>query len=64
MPVPRERSSFRPAVAGRLRRLANRLDRRSVLAPKPGPAPLVRIGGRWWQRDDLAPVELDPPRDA
>jgi hypothetical protein len=61
--VPRDPSSIRRAVAGRLRRLANRLDRRPVLAPKPGPAPLVRVGGRWSLRDNLSPLELDPPRD-
>jgi hypothetical protein len=63
MPAPLDRSPIRRAVARRLRRLANRLDRRSVLPPEPGPAPLVRFGGRWWQRDDLAPLELGPPQD-
>ena len=41
---------MRDTLAQRLRRVADRLD--PVPSPR-SPAPLVRLGGRWWRRDQL-----------
>jgi hypothetical protein len=41
---------MRDTLAARLRRLADRLE---PPAPRRSPAPLVRLGGRWWRRDEL-----------
>jgi hypothetical protein len=41
---------MRDTLAARLRQLANRLE---PPAPRRPPAPLVRLGGRWWRRDEL-----------
>jgi hypothetical protein len=40
----------RDTLAARLRRLADRLG---PPAPRRSPAPLVRLGGCWWHRDEL-----------
>jgi hypothetical protein len=37
-------------VAGRLRRLADWLEPPPAQRP---PAPLIRLGGRWWRRDEI-----------
>lgn len=41
---------MRDTLAQRLRRLADRLE---PLPPPRSPAPLVRLGGLWWRRDQL-----------
>jgi hypothetical protein len=52
----------RRSAASRLRALADRLDPRQqdVTEPERPTAPLVRVGGRWWQRDEI----LGPPAAA
>jgi hypothetical protein len=55
---------LRRSTASRLRDLADRLDpRRQTLAARSS-APLVRLGGRWWHRDEIveraASVERRP----
>jgi len=57
----RPRPILRKATATRLRSLADRFDPRLVVRDQPAAAPLVRIGGRWWRRDEL--VDGTPPRD-
>ena len=46
---------LRRAVALRLRRVADRLDarRHSLPVPRLPVAPLVRMNGRWWRREEL-----------
>jgi hypothetical protein len=46
--------SPRPAVASRLRRFADRLEPR----PWRSPAPLVRLDGRWWQRNEAGALTM------
>ncbi|HKG65193.1 MAG TPA: hypothetical protein VKB28_14065 [Solirubrobacteraceae bacterium] len=50
----------RKAAAARLRGLADRL---SPLASRPSrrtPAPLIRLGGRWWYRGELVVPAASP----
>jgi hypothetical protein len=50
----------RKAVASKLRSLANQLESRPRVPRRCSAAPLVRLGGRWWQRDEIAGArELD-----
>jgi hypothetical protein len=45
---------MRAGAAARLRSLADRLAPRASPPPKPSsPAPLIRLGGRWWQRGEI-----------
>jgi hypothetical protein len=47
---------LRRSAASRLRDLAHRLDPgRQTIAARSS-APLIRIGGRWWYRDEIAPA--------
>jgi hypothetical protein len=56
-----ERTALRRSAAWRLRRLADRMDPRPrPRLPRPTAAPLVRLGGRWWQRDALL-ASVDEP---
>jgi hypothetical protein len=48
----RTRPPVRTAAASKLRALADRLAP-FASAPPPSPAPLVRLGGRWWYRGEL-----------
>jgi hypothetical protein len=52
---------MRRSAAERLRALADRLDPRQqdVTEERPS-APLIRLGGVWWQRDEI----LGPPPEA
>jgi hypothetical protein len=50
---PRRRPPLRSATAARLRSLADRFDRPLPVRTRPAAAPLVRVGGRWWARDEL-----------
>jgi hypothetical protein len=43
----------RGAVASRLRALADRLAPLASRPPHRSPAPLIRLGGRWWYRGEL-----------
>jgi hypothetical protein len=59
---------MRRSAASRLRALADRLDPRQqdvTEEPDRASAPLVRFGGRWWQRDEILapPPESPAPRD-
>jgi hypothetical protein len=58
---------FRRSAASSLRLLANRLEPVRRCLPARPLAPLVRVGGRWWYRDDLQPWEepvIAPPSQA
>jgi len=50
--------TLRRAAAGRLRSVAHRLAPEPAgeasSSPRESPALLVRFGGRWWHRDELA----------
>jgi hypothetical protein len=54
--------SLRELAASRLRGLADRLTQeRGGTAGRP-PAPLIRLGGRWWRREHLtAPASVEEP---
>ena len=52
---------MRGATARRLRRFADRLAPQRPLELRRAPAPLVRMGGRWWSRDELAYTWAAPP---
>ena len=56
---------LRSACAARLRSLAERLAPAPSWARRPL-APLVRVAGRWWYRNEIVPLELaeDLPQDA
>jgi hypothetical protein len=45
---------MRRSAASRLRRVAERLEPRRQRQGEQSPAPLVRLGGRWWRLDDIA----------
>ena len=48
----------RSVAASRLRALADRLEPLTRAMPRRPTAPLIRLGGRWWYRDELvAPIE-------
>jgi hypothetical protein len=49
---------IRKSAASTLRAWADQLAPRVATRPRPGAAPLVRLGGRWWPRD-----KLTGPRD-
>jgi hypothetical protein len=55
---------LRRTTASRLRDLADRLDQRRQTLAARSTAPLVRLGGRWWHRDEIveraASVERRP----
>jgi hypothetical protein len=44
---------LRTTAASKLRSWADRLDSRRPERRRPPAAPLVRLGGLWWQRDEL-----------
>jgi hypothetical protein len=57
------RRPMRETTAERLRSLADRLAPRAPRAPRrPGRAPLVRLGGRWWGRDEIGQIGVDGAR--
>jgi hypothetical protein len=39
--------------------MADRLEPPRRPIRQPGGAPLVRLGGRWWRREDLEPLPSD-----
>jgi hypothetical protein len=46
---------LRTTAASRLRAWADRLEPpRAVVRTQPSSAPLVRLGGRWWPRQEIA----------
>jgi hypothetical protein len=47
---------LRRSAAKRLRRIADGLEPPGQLTRNPGRMPLIRLGGRWWSRDDLVPA--------
>jgi hypothetical protein len=49
IPIP----PFRRTAASKLRSLADWFEPMRTLGPPASAAPLVRFGGRWWQRDEL-----------
>jgi hypothetical protein len=50
----------RGTLATRLRRLADRLEPPS--RPR-SPAPLIRLGGLWWRRDEVGQLARIEPQD-
>jgi hypothetical protein len=46
-------SPVRRSAALRLRAVADRLDPRDEAIVEQLVAPLVRLGGRWWHRDEI-----------
>jgi hypothetical protein len=44
---------LRTTAASKLRSWADRLEPRRVPRGRPSAAPLVRVGGLWWQRDQI-----------
>ncbi|MFL5842483.1 MAG: hypothetical protein ACJ77Z_18715 [Thermoleophilaceae bacterium] len=64
--MPTTNQILRGSVAARLRAVADRLEPPGFTLPKRAQAPLVRLGGRWWQGKDIAgaappapPIEPD-----
>jgi hypothetical protein len=52
MPL-RRTPSLRKSTATKLRSLAERFEPSRGSRPRGSKAPLVRIGGRWWKREEL-----------
>jgi hypothetical protein len=46
-------TQLKRSAASRLRGLADRLEPSRL--PTKSPAPLIRLAGRWWRRDELIP---------
>jgi len=44
---------MRKTAASRLRAWADQLEPRVIMRIRPPSAPLVRVGGRWWPRDEV-----------
>jgi hypothetical protein len=62
--APTPTPPFRKTAASRLRTLADWFEPRRVVPRRPQAAPLVRLGGRWWQRDELVgeqQIDYQPP---
>jgi len=54
---------MRRSAASRLRGLAERLEPRRQRLGGRSPAPLVRLDGRWWNRDEIVvpSTAVEPP---
>jgi hypothetical protein len=52
---------MRRAAASTLRSLADRFDAGRQTRTRPSVAPLIRLGGRWWGRDELVGAQTAEP---
>jgi hypothetical protein len=60
-----KRPLLRESAASRLRGLADRIEPPRPQSERRSPAMLIRLGGRWWTRDDIVSAQTpeEPPAD-